>query len=63
MSYLAAFARFWWDFIVGDSIALAIGAILALGGAAALAHAGFETAAELLLPAGVVATLLAALQR
>jgi hypothetical protein len=38
--YLRNFARFWYDFIVGDDWTIAIGVIIALGVTAALAHNG-----------------------
>jgi hypothetical protein len=63
MKYVVGFCLFWWDFIVGDSIVLALGGIIALVGAFALAHGGFGTAAEVMLPAAVVVTLVAALGR
>lgn len=61
MRYLWAFAQFWYDFIVGDSVFLAIGVL-----AAAVLTAGAETRhvgilAESLLPAVVVVTLLTSL--
>ena len=40
MSYLARFARFWWEFIVGDSLPLALGATAAIGLTAILVDAG-----------------------
>jgi hypothetical protein len=36
MRYLAAFGRFWWDFIVGDDWVSAVGVVLGLGITAAL---------------------------
>jgi hypothetical protein len=61
VSYVVAFARFWYDFIVGDSILLAIGAVVAIGGAALLVDRDLLTLAEWLLPAVVIATLAASL--
>ena len=52
-----SFARFWYDFIVGDSIVLAIGAPVVLVLAYLFSHAGNATAAQVLLPATVIATL------
>ena len=40
MRYLKNFARFWYDFIVGDDWAVAAGVIAALGLTALLAHNG-----------------------
>jgi hypothetical protein len=57
MKYIAAFGRFWWDFIVGDSIVVAIGgaAVLILG--ALLVAAGAEGLAQVAMPAAVIGTL------
>ncbi|MGE3074756.1 MAG: hypothetical protein AB7N24_01395 [Dehalococcoidia bacterium] len=63
MKYVIAFLAFWWDFIVGDSIVLAIGSVAALLGAAALAQNGYGIAAEILLPLAIVGTLAGALGR
>ena len=52
-----SFARFWYDFIVGDSIVLAIGAPAVLGLAYLFSHSGSATAAQVLLPIAVIATL------
>jgi hypothetical protein len=61
MTRLRAFARFWYDFIVGDDwrVAVGIGAGIAL--TAALASAGLS--AWWLMPVVVVATLFASLWR
>ena len=52
MRFLSAFARFWWDFVVGDDWRIAAGVVvvLALG---ALLVAGTEA------PDGLVAALMA----
>lgn len=63
MKYIWNFCLFWWDFIVGDSIALAVGGAAALIVAGVLAHNGASTAAEFVLPGAVLATLAAALMR
>ena len=57
MKYVVGFGRFWWDFIVGDSIVLAIGGagVLVLG--ALLVQGGQHGLAELALPSVVIATL------
>ena len=55
MKYIVGFARFWYDFIIGDDWRVAAGVVAALGVAAALAHSG--VAAWWVVPA-VVATLL-----
>ena len=63
MKYVVGFGRFWWDFIVGDSIALAIGGAGALLVALALVHSPASALAEFALPAIVVATRVASLRR
>src|SRR5262245_57713723 len=63
MSFLAAFGRFWWDFIVGDSIVLAIGGVAILLLAWAFESAGLAGAAEVALPLAVLATLWVSLPR
>lgn len=55
------FVLFWYDFIVGDSIVLAIGAPLALGLAYGFIHAGDRGIVQFVLPVAVVATLAASL--
>jgi hypothetical protein len=35
-----AFGRFWWDFLVGETPELLIGAVVAVGAAALLVHSG-----------------------
>ena len=57
MRWIVGFGRFWWDFIVGDSIILAVGGIVVLALGLALARAGDGTAAQFVLPATVVGTL------
>jgi hypothetical protein len=52
MRFLVAFARFWWDFVVGDDWRIAAGVTLALGLGAVLV-------AVTSLPGGVVAALVA----
>jgi hypothetical protein len=61
MKYVVAFLRFWYDFIVGDDWRIAAGVVAALGLTAVLAHQGL--AAWWLMPAAVVAILLASLRR
>ena len=57
MSYLRRFGRFWWSFVVGDNLPLALGAGLTIGLVALLVHEGVN--AWWLLPIGIM-TLLAA---
>ena len=52
MRFLAAFARFWWDFVVGDDWRIAAGVVVVLG-AGALLVATTEA------PDGLVAALTA----
>jgi hypothetical protein len=61
MSRLAAFGRFWWDFVVGDDWLAAAGVIVAIGATAALAAA--HVAAWWLLPLAVVGLLYVTLRR
>jgi hypothetical protein len=60
--YLRGFAWFWWDFIVGDSLVLAVGTVASLVAAYLLAHFVTATLAEVVLPVGVLATLCLALR-
>jgi hypothetical protein len=55
VKYVTGFFAFWYDFIIGDDWRMAAGAVIALGVAAALAHAGIP--AWWVVPI-VVATLL-----
>jgi hypothetical protein len=61
MKYVRGFLLFWYDFIVGDSIALAIGgvAILLLG--YALVELDAARAAEIIMPVAAIATIAASL--
>ncbi len=55
MRFVASFARFWWDFVVGDDWTIAVGLVAALGLTAALAHNGVT--AWWLVPLAVVGLL------
>jgi hypothetical protein len=57
VSYLRRFARFWWDFVVGDNLALALGAGAAIAVTALLVHEGLN--AWWLLPVAILALLCA----
>ena len=63
MKYLKAFGLFWYDFIVGDSVVLAIGGVGGLVLAYAVVLAGGATLAQIILPSVVVTTLAASLLR
>jgi hypothetical protein len=62
MNFIVRFGLFWWDFIVGDSIALAVGTLVALGLAYGLANQVDSLAAEILLPVAIIATLIISLR-
>jgi len=55
MSYLRAFGRFWWNFIVGDDWRVAAGVAIALALTALLTHQGIN--AWWLLPAAIAVVL------
>ena len=55
MSYVVAFGRFWWNFIVGDDWHVAAGLAVAFAGTWALTHHGVT--AWWLLPLAVVLLL------
>lgn len=60
---LTPVAKFWYDFIVGDSVSLAIGGVLVLALTAVLVHTHATAAAQLLAPIAVVGTLGVSLRR
>ena len=55
--FLVGFARFWYDFLVGDSLPLALGAIAICVFAIAADRSSIHGAMEFLLPALVLVTL------
>ena len=55
MRKVAAFGRFWWDFVVGDDPVVAIGVVLALAVTGALNAVGL--AGWWLLPVAAMAAL------
>ena len=57
MSYLRRFGRFWWGFVVGDNLPLALGAGAAIAVTALLVHEGVN--AWWLLPVSILALLCA----
>ena len=61
MTRLKAFARFWYDFIIGDDWRVAVGVGAGIALTAALVSAGLS--AWWLMPVVVVATLYASLRR
>lgn len=61
MGYLLTFARFWYDFIVGDDWRLAAGVVVALGLTLLLARGGVML--WWLLPVAVLLLLAATLWR
>ena len=61
MSRIAAFGRFWWDFVVGDDWLVAAGVVVALGLTALLAHR--EVSAWWVMPVAVVVLLVVSLRR
>jgi hypothetical protein len=61
MRYVVAFARFWYEFVVGDDWRVAVGVVAALALTAVLAHQ--DLPAWWVLPIAVVATLFGSLRR
>lgn len=63
MKYIRGFVLFWYDFIVGDSMTLAIGSALVLLVGFVLARVASAGVVEIAVPALVLATLGASLRR
>ena len=61
MSRLAAFGRFWWEFVVGDDWLAAAGVVVAIAATALLAHT--HVTAWWLMPPAVALVLYASLRR
>jgi hypothetical protein len=61
MSYVVAFGRFWWNFIVGDDWRVAAGLAVAFAGTWVLTHHGVT--AWWLLPVAVVLLLVGSVVR
>ena len=61
MSYLARFARFWWEFVVGDDWVAAALVVAAIGATAGVAASGI--AAWWPMPLAVVVVLAVSLRR
>jgi hypothetical protein len=57
VKFVLAFGRFWYDFIVGDSVLLAIGGLVVLAAAWVIAQGDIAGLADVVLPLVVVATL------
>jgi hypothetical protein len=61
MKYVKGFAYFWYDFIVGDSIVLALGGVGALVASYVVVALGAAALAEIILPIVVIATIVSSL--
>jgi hypothetical protein len=61
MKHLAAFGRFWWDFVVGDDWLVAVLVVIGIGATALLATT--SVAAWWLLPLAVPLVLWLSLRR
>ncbi|HEY2541694.1 MAG TPA: hypothetical protein VGH92_01455 [Gaiellaceae bacterium] len=61
MRRIAAFGRFWWDFVVGDDWVAAALVVVAIGATAAVAASGI--AAWWVMPLAVVLVLAVSLRR
>ena len=61
MKRLAAFGRFWWDFVIGDDWLVAVLVVVGIGATAILAAA--DITAWWLLPVAVPAILWLSLRR
>jgi hypothetical protein len=61
VSRLAAFGRFWWEFVIGDDWLVAVLVVVGIGVTAALAAA--NVAAWWLLPLAVLGVLWLSLRR
>ncbi len=57
MSWLRVFGRFWYDFLVGDSTALAAGGVAVLVLGWLVVSLGVSTLAQVLVPLAVVVVL------
>lgn len=62
--WLAAFGRFWWDFLIGDTPELFVGVVVVLVAVGLLTTShSRNTAAVILLPAAVIVLLAGTLRR
>jgi hypothetical protein len=57
MRHLRGFGQFWWDFIIGDDPALAVGVVLILALARVVDQTGLAKVAWVIGPIGVIAVL------
>lgn len=57
IGFLKAFGLFWYDFLVGDSIVLAIGGVLIVALGYLLVHLDIATVAQIVLPIAGILTL------
>jgi hypothetical protein len=63
MNFIKRFLAFWYDFIIGDDWAVAIGVGALLTATGVLAHENLQTTAWVLMPVGVVVVLAVSLRR
>jgi len=64
LRWLTAFGRFWWDFLIGDTPELFVGAVAIIGLIAVIClHPGLRTAAAILAPVLVAGLLTASVRR
>ena len=61
MKYIVGFGQFWWDFIVGDSVVLAIGGICVIALGYGLVQVGQDSLAQFILPLVVFGAIAASL--
>ena len=62
--WLVAFGHFWWEFLIGDTPELFVGAVCVIGVLALLClHPGLRTLAAYLAPVLVTAVLVASVGR
>ena len=63
MSFITRFCYFWWDFIVGDSVTLAVGSAAALAATWLIARSVAPDSAQVVLPLAILVTLVLALRK
>ena len=61
MSRIAAFGRFWWEFVIGDDWLAAAGILVAIGATAAISHS--SVSAWWVMPIAVLVVLYASVRR